>query len=325
MNSLNQLTQMKNLSTLIILLFFQSNYAQYTDQINNNRPGQSMGAFAVGKSVFQAESGINFYEENHKLLETTAKGYSADLNIRFGLLLERLETIAEFTYQTDTFTKNNISTNRSALNTATFGAKYLVYDPYKDREDKVDIYSWNANHKFKWSKLIPAVAVYGGVNLNFSDNPFISAAENLQKISPKILIATQNMFDGGMVLVTNIYMDKIGTDYTSLEYIITLTRSFNDKWSGFIENKGVKGDYYSDAIFRTGAAYLMSDDFQIDASITSNIKNTPSIIFGGVGFAWRFDANYKEFRYKKDTPEKSSGSTRGSKPKKEKNRVDEIK
>lgn len=316
---------MKHLFAFLSLLFFQINFAQYTDQINNNRPGQSMGAFAVGKSVFQAESGINMYKETHSLLETNANGYAADLNIRFGLLLERLETIAELTYQKDSYTKNNVVTNRSALNTATFGAKYLVFDPYKNREEKIDIYSWKANHKFKWNRLIPAVAIYGGVNLNFSDNPFISIEENLEKLSPKVMLVTQNMFDHGVVLVTNIYMDKIGTEYKSLEYIITLTKGFNDKWSGFIENKGVKGDYYSDIIFRTGAAYLVSDDFQIDASITTNFKNTPSIYYGGVGFAWRFDANYNEFRYKKETPEKTSGSTRGSKPKKEKNRVDEIK
>lgn len=316
---------MKHLFVFFTLFFFQSNFAQYTDQINNNRPGQSMGAYAVGKSVFQAESGFSLYKENHSLLETNAFGHAIDLNIRFGLLLERLETIAELTYQNDSYTKNNIVTNRSALNTATFGAKYLIYDPYKNREEKIDIYSWKANHKFKWNSLIPAVAVFGGINLNFSDNPFISLEENLEKLSPKIMLVTQNVFDHGVVLVTNIYMDKIGTDYKSLEYIITLTKGFNDKWSGFIENKGVKGDYYSDMIFRTGAAYLVSDDFQIDASITTNFKNTPSIYYGGVGFAWRFDANYNEFRYKKETPEKTSGSTRGSKPKKEKNRVDEIK
>lgn len=315
---------MKHLFAYFLLLVFQSNFAQYTDQINNNRPGQSMGAFAVGKSVFQAESGINKYNEKHKLLETNANGYAVDLNIRFGILLEQFETIAELSYQSDTYTKNNISTNRTALNTATFGAKYLVYDPYKETTEKVDVYSWNANHKFSWENLIPAVALYGGFNLNFSDNPFISAAENFEQISPKVMIVTQNMFEGGVVLVTNVYMDKIGTEYQSLEYIVTLTKGFNEEWSGFIENKGIKGDYYSDLIFRTGAAYLVSDDFQIDASITSNIKNTPSIFYGGVGFAWRFDGNYKESKFKKGTPKKSSGSTRGSKPNKEK-RVDEIK
>ena len=33
-------------------------YAQYTDIINSNRPGKSMSAFSVGKTVIQAEPGI---------------------------------------------------------------------------------------------------------------------------------------------------------------------------------------------------------------------------------------------------------------------------
>lgn len=315
---------MKQLFVFFCLLFFQINFAQYTDQINSNRPGQSMGAFAVGKSVIQAESGVNLYNEKHSLLDTDAKGYAVDLNIRYGFFREQLEAIAEFTYQTDTYTKNNSTTNRSALNTMTFGAKYLVYDPYKNREDVIDVKSWKANHKFKWNRLIPAVAVYGGVNLNFSNNPFISASESLNKISPKLMVATQNMFDNGMVLVTNIYMDKIGSDYQSLEYIITLTKGFNEKWSGFIENKGIKGDYYSDALFRTGAAYLISDDLQVDASLTTNFKDTPSIYYGSVGFAWRFDANYNEVKYSKETSGEKSGSNESGKTKKNK-RLDDVK
>lgn len=315
---------MKLFKIIVATLVFQCVQGQYTDQINSNRPGQSMGAFAVGKSVLQLEGGINMYKENHVLLETDAKGHSADLNIRFGMFKEQLEAIAELTYQSDTYIKGNLSTNRTALNTATFGIKYLVYDPFKHKEEKIDIYSWKANHSFKWDDFIPAVAVFGGVNLNFSDNPFISLEENLEKLSPKLMVATQNMFGSSLVLVTNIYMDKILTDYKSLEYIVTLTKTFNPKWSGFIENKGVKGTYYSDVLFRTGLAYLATDDIQLDASFTFNTKDTPSIYFAGIGCSWRYDGNYKDHKYIKKTKKKTPGSTKGSKPKK-KDRIDEIK
>jgi hypothetical protein len=60
-------------------------------------------------------------------------------------------------------------------------------------------------------------------------------------------------------------------------------------------------DFYSDTIFRGGAAFLIHDDMQIDASISTSIKNTPSILYGGVGFSWRYDAGYKEVRMKVDT------------------------
>ena len=38
---------------LILILNSISIKSQYTDQINSNRPGASIGAFAVGKNVIQ--------------------------------------------------------------------------------------------------------------------------------------------------------------------------------------------------------------------------------------------------------------------------------
>ncbi len=73
-----------------------------------------------------------------------------------------------------------------------------------------------------------------------------------------------------------------------------MTHGFNDKWSGFVENQGYKSDFYSDAIIRGGAAYLINPNLQVDASLSTNFKNTPSIFYGGVGVSWRYDASYKE-------------------------------
>ena len=67
-----------------------------------------------------------------------------------------------------------------------------------------------------------------------------------------------------------------------------------------------KSDFYSDAILRGGAAYLLSNDIQIDASISNSLKNTPSIVYGGIGFSWRYDANYKEVRIKIDSGNSNS-------------------
>ena len=44
---------------------------------------------------------------------------------------------------------------------------------------------------------------------------------------------------------------------------------------------------------RTGAAYLIKENIQIDASIGGSFKDTPSILVGGIGLSWRFDKNYK--------------------------------
>lgn len=290
----------KKIALCSSLFFIFQLHAQFTDQINSNRPGKSMMAFAVGKSVFQTETGINNFKEQHHLMNYTAKGYTTDLAVRWGLFKEELELLAEIQYQKDTYESLQNVLPRSALRQTILGAKYLVYDPFKNYEEKINVYSWKANHRFKWRQLRPAVAVYAGVNLNFSENViFQNSGIPEEKISPKAMLIAQNHFGNQWVLVTNLIYNKIGSIYASKDYIVTLTRGINKNLSVFVENQGYMGKYYSDGIVRLGAAYLFNDDMQIDGSIGTNIKNTPSIFYGGIGFSWRFRNNYKEVKLAK--------------------------
>ncbi len=321
---------MKSIQALIFLLFgitSQTSFGQFTDEINSNRPGRSMMAFSVGKSVFQTETGLNYVNENHNILNYEANGFLAEFDMRWGLFFEQLELIAEFQYQNDNYTSSLKNENRSALKKTLFGAKYLIYDPFKNYEEKTNLYSWKANQKFKWRQFIPALAVYAGANLNFSDNPFNFAPGTIDepKVSPKVMLIAQNHFGNRWVLVTNIAYNKIGSDFASIDYIVTLTRGFNKKWSGFIENQGFLGDYYSDGLFRMGAAYLLNKNMQIDASVGKNIKDTPSLITGGLGFSWRFAKNYKEIKIAKPgTESKTDKKVKKQAEKESKKRKDAV-
>jgi len=311
---------------VFFLLVYQVQFAQFTDEINSNRPGKSMMAYAVGKSVFQIETGLNFVNEDHAKLNYNANGFLGEVDLRWGLFFEELEFIAEFQYQNDSYSTAFLETNRTALKKSLIGVKYMIYDPFKNYEEKVNIYSWKANRKFKWRQLIPAVGVYAGVNLNFSDNPFNYGPPEIEEApaSPKAMIIAQNHFGGRWVLVTNVAYNKIGSEFASIDYIITLTRGFNKKWSGFIENQGYNGDYYSDGIFRAGAAYLFSNDLQIDASIGKNYKNTPNLFNAGLGLSWRFTKNYQEVRIEKDNGSKMDKKMKKKAEKESKKRKDEF-
>jgi hypothetical protein len=289
----NSMLKIKSIISLVVIVFPLIVFAQKTDEINSNRPGESQGAFSVGKSIFQIEAGITGIREKHSLLFTETQGAYADLNLRYGLFFEQLEFNLQITHQTDQFTSILGTESRSAVKKALIGAKFMFYDPYKYRKDKPNLYSWKANNRFKWKQFIPAVALYAGANLNF-DSPY--AFKNEPSASPKLILITQNQFSGGYVLVTNIIADKFTTDFPSYGYILTLTKGFNEHWSGFLENQGYKSDLYADSILRAGAAYLLNKNTQIDASISSNFKDTPSILYGGVGISWRFDKNYKNIR-----------------------------
>ena len=70
------------------------------------------------------------------------------------------------------------------------GAKYLIFNPYKNDDQKPNIYSYWANRKFNIKNLIPAVSAYIGLNIDTKDNPYTTY--NLNGLSPTISIITQS-------------------------------------------------------------------------------------------------------------------------------------
>lgn len=322
---------LKIVSFLFVIFTTQNNFGQYTDIINSNRPGESMSAYSVGKTIVQIESGLNYLSTKHDLLDYETKGINLDVVARYGFFIEELELLGGINVQKDTYNDYfnpyySIEEQRTGIKSLTFGLKYLVYDPFKNYKEKINLYSWKANHRFKWRQFIPAISLYAGTNLNLQSNKFIDETEKISIVSPKIMLITQNIFSKGYVFVTNIFYDKITNDHKTLGYVITLTKGFNDNWSGFIENKGVSGDYYTDSIATIGAAYLINKNIQVDASISKNFKNTPDVIYGGVGFSWRSDKNYKEVKYvtSKDGKKRNKENEKEEKKSKSKKRIDAI-
>lgn len=286
---------LKRLFIIAIISVTASNYAQFTDQINSNRPGNSAGAYSVGKTVIQLEGGLNYIKESHDVLDYNASGFVMDLTGRYGVWREQFEVSLDLQYQMDKYTSAAISNSRGGLRQATIGAKYLFYDPFKKEPEKPNIYSWKANKRFKWKSLIPAISGYVGGNYTM-ENDFSIPGEST--FSPKIMLIAQNHFKNKWVFVTNIVADKIGSINASYGYILTITYGINEKWSAMFENRGIKGDFYSDGIFTVGATHLLKDNFQIDVSLNKNIKTTPDLFYGGVGCSWRFDKKHKDPKIK---------------------------
>lgn len=314
---------MMNIKTFFsvgFILISTTQYAQYTDIINSNRPGKSMSAFSVGKTVIQAEVGLYGIREKHDLSRYEANGFGTEFDVRYGAFFDQFEFTLNTQYQYDWYQAPLINDTRGGFKQVTVGAKYLVYDPFI-KQDKPNIYSWKANHKFNWKQFIPAVAVYAGLNFNLGDNPFTFPTD--RTISPKVMVITQNHFGSKWVWVNNIIADKYMTDYPTLGIISTMTRGFNMRWSGFLEFQGYKSDWYADTVFRLGAAYLVRENIQLDASFTKNVKDTPSLLLANVGMAWRFDSNY-ETNYKRVKGEKKSKKDKKLKAEKGKKRKDEV-
>lgn len=313
-----------NKTYLTIILFIASltAQAQYTEVINSNRPGVSRSAFSVGTNVVQFEAGPFTVKEEHTPLKYDVSGFGVDFAARYGLLLPQLEINIEGTYQNDTQTdfRSLIPTEfkRSNFKNLTVGAKYLVYDPYKNaEEEKPNIYSYHANKRFKWSSLIPAVAVYVGANFDTKDNPY--TAPGVEGFSPKVMVATQNNFSSGWVLVMNFSKDKIGTDFSDFQYIVTVTKAIKQQWVLFGETQGIQSDFYADNLFRFGGAYLWSKDFQLDTALTFNTKDTPSVFGVNLGVSYRLDF-HKDPEMDNGTSAEEEAERKANKKRKKKNK-----
>ncbi len=319
----NCMLQLKNnLVLLLILSTSLSAFGQYTETINSNRPGASQGAFSVGRQVVQGETGVDFGNDTHSLLNTDADIFGFNLGLRYGLLIETLELNANIRYQASqvSFTTGNASSEAiNGLSNVQLGAKYLVYDPYKYATDEVNLYSYHANNRFKWKTLIPAVSVYASAIFDFTDNPFTPIVED--GVSPNIALITQHNW-GRWVWVNNIIADRITTDFPSYAWITTMTHSFTPKISGFAEFQLVDGDIYADYLARLGGAYLITKDFQVDVNGLINFKDTPSRWNIGVGFSYRLDFHDKDQKLEiKDT---SKGSAKRQSDKINKKRKDAV-
>lgn len=301
---------MKSFFFGIAFFFGLAVFSQYTETINSNRPGLSYGAFGVGNQVFQLEAGVSFGNDNHALRLADADIFGIDYAFRFGLLTDRLEFIFDGRFLSQSETILVGGTNRafeaSNFERNTFGAKYLVYDPWIKRDlQGPNVISWKANHSFQWYHLIPAVSIYAGGNISVGEeSPFMPPSS--PSISPRLGLITQHNF-GVWVFVSNFIYDRFTTDFPSFAGIFTLTHTVNRQLSIFGEFQTIAGDFYSDELFRFGAAYLLDRNFQLDAFGLTNFKDTPQRWQVGVGISYRVDRYHKE-EYMKERRKKKIGN-----------------
>lgn len=309
---------------IVVCLISIAATAQYTETINTNNPGLSQGAFAVGKDVAQVEGNFFYRTEEHSLQRYERDYTGLSMQLRYGAFLERLEFsyIGSFASvnQSDNRGFGNVDSKFSNFSRSTIGAKYLVFDPLKFwGEKKVNLLSWKANKRLNWKDLVPAVSIYAGANIDLSETNSLTPP-NDPSFSPRFELITQNNW-GQWVFVTNFIVDRITTDFPSYEWILTMTHSINGKWAVFGEYQGFKSDFYSDDLGRGGLAYLITKDWQVDASATLNFKDTPTVFQANVGMSYRFDFHKDDETISQKKNLKGTGDDSGKK-KKEKKKID---
>lgn len=294
------------LGTFCGILLSSFAQAQYTEVINSNRPSRSMGAFSVGKNVYQWEQGISFRQGDFEnFYNARYTGLGTRMQLRIGLFKEQLELLGTVDYQLDDLSYENavgrLKNNRKGLRDFSAGAKYLVYDPFRNTEKyKPNLYSYHANNRIRWRDLIPAVSVYAGAQFatggiypyqenfyslyNFSYRPIAEPS-----VSVTGMLILQQHLKPGLVLVHNIGMRYITADIQQNQLIGTLTYSTRAKWSFYGEYQWDDSPLHRDVALGTGVAYLLKNDLQVDLALQHSVKTTPKLFTAGVGVSYRID------------------------------------
>jgi len=292
------------LLVIIVLIGFQHLNAQYTDIINSKRPGFAESPYSVGSNVYQFEAGLFYKDNNNESNLARINTFGGELFFRASPLVERLELNLNIAYQTDEI-KNPFGDNYNigGVSDLHFGAKYLIYQQeYTDKSK--EIRSWKKRTSFDIKRLIPSVAIYGGINSNF-----ISEDYKPENTTFKAAILLQNDFTNKLVLLTNLIIDDIGSEIDEIDnddivtenieyaYIISMTYAININWSFFIENIGKYEESFSPEYqLGAGVAYLISPDLQVDASIRTNLFENYSYIFASTGVSWRLDRHQDQLK-----------------------------
>lgn len=228
----------KYIVVLLFLIGSGSCFGQYSETIRTGRPGQSIGAFTVGKNVLQFQQGIDYYS-----IEATnlIKGFVSNNVIRFGIS-ETIELSTLLNYQTEnTGLGNGTSADRAAINDLHFGFRAHINDQK----------GWFPVTGFQMRLKIP----------NVSDD------FKRQYVAADMVFVANWVLPKGMGLATNWIMSYSGNDPNPLGgYVINLGFPIYKKLDGFVGNYGQLNQSVFQTRFEGGLGYLVNNDFLIDLS-----------------------------------------------------------
>ncbi|WP_439132677.1 transporter [Polaribacter sp.] len=279
--------------SIVFLFGFSSIYSQYTEVINSNKPGFSESPYSVGTGVYQLETNIFFRDTQIDPTFSRPESLGFDLLFRTSFFLEKLELNVQVTQQKDKIAFKNIFTSHyfeSNISRLNVSAKYLLYQPkYKDKSK--EIRSWKKRFAFDKRRLIPSVAIYAGANTDFVGDYYKTGT-----ISPKLGLLLQHNLTNKFNIITNVFYDKIGTDFSEISYIVTGTYNFSNKWSTFIENQMQFQEFQNNINFGTGLAFLYNNNLQLNASGRILTEGSTPGYYASFGVSYRVNTHKDAFK-----------------------------
>jgi hypothetical protein len=234
--------------------------AQFYETINSGRPGQSVGAYTVGKGIFQIQSGFDQFGYTDGSTGLKNRGYLTNTGLRFGLT-ESFEVGAFFEYKHESLSAGNYTTDRSGLSNFVVGLR----------------------HQISTGKgLVPSVGFQFRMRL-----PVTSSYYKIDNVAPSFIFVTSQKLSN-FTFITNLGGAWNGTDSTPLgTYTVNLSCAFTDKFGAFVESFGT----FTHGAFETrmdmGVAWLATKNLQLDllGGFGPNYGLIDYLV--STGFSWR--------------------------------------
>lgn len=253
--------------TLILFPFILS--AQYGESIRTARPGKAIGAFALGKNVFQMQNGYNVAYHRGRIFtagDVVDNSTSQNTVLRLGLT-ENLEISAVINWTSIETKIDSIWTSVGGVSGTQFGARY----------------------NFSTNKgLIPTMAIQYRAILGLRNEYFKSNRNNFI-LGSRIVFSTGNRISKNWALTTNWILDLDHFENNPIMgYAIKTSYSISEKWSTYLELFGSLNPTLL-VNFDTGLAYLVNKDFQLDISAGYYDDFSSLEYFYDFGLSWRFD------------------------------------
>lgn len=249
----------KYIVVLLFLIGSGSCFGQYSEIIRTGRPGQSIGAYTVGKNVLQFQQGINYYSVDDTNLST---GFVSNNVIRYGIS-ETIEFSTLIDYQTErTDLGKDVPTTKNGLSNLHIGFRAHINDQK----------GWFPVTGFQMRLKIP----------NVSDD-----FESKYVAADMVFVANWAL-PKNMSLATNWVMSYSGNDPNPLgKYVINFGFPIYRKISGFVGNYGQINQSVFETRFEGGLAYLINNNFLLDISSGYGSNHRKKGYFVSTGISYR--------------------------------------
>jgi hypothetical protein len=228
--------------------------AQFHETIRTGRPGQSIGTYAVGRGLFQLQSGIDYFGSSGA---QTGSGWLTNNVLRYGII-EPWEVNALIEGRTETSNGNALS----GISALEIGTRYHILT------------------RDKW---IPNVGLQFRLRLPGDHGDYI-----LQSYIPRLTLAVSQKLSEKFFLILN--WTQSGGNEESVPksfYTANFSYALTDRLGIFLENFGTTSPQGWKFYLDGGFAYLVTNDLQLDWSAEFGNNRGVSEWYVSAGVSWR--------------------------------------